>query len=335
MFRAESALAPTSPHAAHNISDSTIAQLLRRRISTLNPVESALPQNQISHFANPIESTPFFQIAPFRTNSAPVTPAYTTLTKHIPRNPIRMNTSAKHQGAPLLAGRLTILYSTCCTDTGSALAHQQRDCSHTSHALSSSVRRRNSCPSEISPQASCSSQHLSSPSICQTLPRKPRHLHNSIPLSTPTSAGAASAPSAADAPWPSPASRNNPASFTWPRSTAASGKPTTLATPGIPSLTINPPGASAPSPSRPAIPTSSTWAAAKVCNARISPSATACTSPPTPENPGRISACATRNKSPRSSSIRIIPNASSSPSKAIPTAPTPNATKRRLGLSGS
>src|SRR5271156_2748253 len=170
MFRAESALAPTSPHAAHNTSDSTIAHLLRRRISTLNPVESALPQNQICRSANPIESTPFFQIAPFRTNFAPVTPAYTTLTKLTPRNPIRMNTSTKHQGAPLQTSRLTILYSMCYTDTGSALAHQQRDCSHTSHALSSSVRRRNSCPSEISPQASCSSQHLSSPSPRHPLP---------------------------------------------------------------------------------------------------------------------------------------------------------------------
>src|SRR5271155_2033386 len=97
MFRAKPALAPTS---AHTISESTIAQLLRRRISTLNPLEPALPQNRILHSANPIESTPFFQIAQFRTNSVPVTPAYTTLTKHTPRNPIRMNTSAKHQVAP-------------------------------------------------------------------------------------------------------------------------------------------------------------------------------------------------------------------------------------------
>src|SRR5271155_5228781 len=134
MFRARSALAPTSP----NVATSSLVPLL---LSTLNPLESALPQNQISHSANPIESTPFFQIAPFRTNSAPVTPASTTLTKHTPGNPIRMNTSTKHPGAPLHASRLTILYSMCYTDTGSALAHQQRDCSHTSHALSSSVRR--------------------------------------------------------------------------------------------------------------------------------------------------------------------------------------------------
>src|SRR5271170_6709452 len=118
MFRAESALAPTSPDAVHNTSDCavhptplppiTAASLPHRfiisplplQLSTLTPLESALPQNQISHSANPIESTQFFQIAPFRTNSAPATPASTTLTKHAPRNPIRMNTSTKHQLAP-------------------------------------------------------------------------------------------------------------------------------------------------------------------------------------------------------------------------------------------
>src|SRR5271156_1909129 len=163
MFRAESAFAQPSPHSVNS-------SLLPLQLPALTPLESALPQNQISRSANPIESTPFFQIAQLRTNSAPVTPASTTLTKHTPRNPIRMNTSTKHQGAPLHASRLTILYSMCYTDTGSALAHQQRDCSHTSHALSSSIRRRNSCPSEISPQASCSSQHLSSPSPRHPLP---------------------------------------------------------------------------------------------------------------------------------------------------------------------
>src|SRR5277367_5520320 len=117
MFRAESAPAPTSPDAVHNTSDCavhptplppiTAASLPHRfiisplplQLSTLTPLESALPQNPIYHSANPIESTPFFQIAPFRTNSAPVTPASTTLTKHAPHNPIRMNTSTKHQVA--------------------------------------------------------------------------------------------------------------------------------------------------------------------------------------------------------------------------------------------
>src|SRR5277367_4815962 len=121
MFRAESTLAQPAPHSVNS-------SLLPLRFSALNPLESALPQNQISHPANPIESTPFFQIAQLRTKSAPVTPASTTLTKHTPRNPIRMNTSTKHQGAPLHASRLTILYSMCYTDTRSALAHQQRDC---------------------------------------------------------------------------------------------------------------------------------------------------------------------------------------------------------------
>jgi hypothetical protein len=76
-----------------------------------NPLESALPQNQISHSANPIESTPFSRIARPRTNSAPVTPASTTLTKHTPRNPIRMNTSTKHQAPPHPTPTLTNLYS--------------------------------------------------------------------------------------------------------------------------------------------------------------------------------------------------------------------------------
>src|SRR5271163_916400 len=118
MFRAKYAPAPPSPHAIPNISSSapqptthpptTAASPSHRFITsprppqlfTINPVESALPQNQISHLANQIESTPFFQITQFRTNSAPATPASTTLTRHAPRNPIRMNTSTKHQLAP-------------------------------------------------------------------------------------------------------------------------------------------------------------------------------------------------------------------------------------------
>src|SRR5271163_1286042 len=89
MFRTEPALPPTSPHAVPKMSN-----------SSLKRVESALPQNKISHSANPIESTPFFPIAQFRTNSSSVTPAPATLTKHAPRNPIRMNTSTKHHLAP-------------------------------------------------------------------------------------------------------------------------------------------------------------------------------------------------------------------------------------------
>src|SRR5271156_41378 len=118
MFRAKSAPAPPSPSAVHNISNSAIhpttqppitaasltyrfiISLLPQPLSALNPLESALPQNQISRSANPIESTPFFQIAQLRSNSAPATPASTTLTKHAPHNPIRMNTSTKHHVAP-------------------------------------------------------------------------------------------------------------------------------------------------------------------------------------------------------------------------------------------
>src|SRR5271170_4461907 len=130
MFRARSALAPTSRHAVLNISESAInptthppttaASLPHRffisplplQLSTLTPLESALPQNPIYHSANPIESTPFFQIAQFRSNSAPATPASTTLTKHAPHNPIRMNTSTKHQVAPSTTTIATNSYKT-------------------------------------------------------------------------------------------------------------------------------------------------------------------------------------------------------------------------------
>src|SRR5271163_4891904 len=141
MFRARSALAPTSRHAVLNISESAIhptthppttaaslphrfiISLLPLQLSTLNPLESALPQNQISHSANPTESTPFFQIAQFRTNSTPVTPADTTLTKHTPRNPIRMNTYTKHQVAPPLASIATNSYNTIYRKTRTAWSY--------------------------------------------------------------------------------------------------------------------------------------------------------------------------------------------------------------------
>src|SRR5271165_549662 len=67
-------------------------------ISLATPLESALPRNPTHRFVTPIESTPFFRTSPFFANCASVTPAYTTLTKHAPRNPCRMNTSTKHTG---------------------------------------------------------------------------------------------------------------------------------------------------------------------------------------------------------------------------------------------
>ena len=66
----------------------------------LNSLESALPQKQTCHFVTPIESTPFYQFAPFCTKSAPITPVSTTLTNTAPCNPIRMNTSEKHPEGP-------------------------------------------------------------------------------------------------------------------------------------------------------------------------------------------------------------------------------------------
>src|SRR5271165_305231 len=312
---------PTSPLIRHPISQTKIrpARLrsrfpislpryfitssLRLRISipALNPLESALPRTPNSCFVNPIESTRFSRISQICTKRASVTPASATLTKPTPRNPIRMNTSTKHQEATDATRKLTTLYST--SYQGIAVVHssiREQHCSHHPHALSSSIPRRDACSSENLSPPSCSPRH-SSLSPRNAPPPKPRQLRNSIPLSTPTSAGAASAPSAADAPWPSQVSIASPASSTWLRSTAASGRPTTLATPGIPSLTSNPPAPSAPSPSPPAIPTSFTSAAAKACNAPILLSATACTNLLTPAKPGRTSACATPSKSPRSS----------------------------------
>src|SRR5271170_4088988 len=118
MFRAESTLAQPAPHSVNS-------SLLPLRFSALNALESALPQNQISHSANPIESTPFFQIAQLRTKSASVTPASTTLTKHAPRNPIRMNTCTKHHGAPHPTSTLTGLYSTVYADSSALLRRFQ------------------------------------------------------------------------------------------------------------------------------------------------------------------------------------------------------------------
>src|SRR5882762_3183152 len=66
--------------------------------------------------------------------------------------------------------------------------------------------------------------------------------------SIPKCAGAASARSAAAAPWPFPESRTSPTFSTWPPSTAASGRPPISGTPGIRSSTISPPAPSARSP---------------------------------------------------------------------------------------
>src|ERR1700677_2941491 len=71
-------------------------------ISLATPLESALPRNLTHHFVTPIESTRFFRISPFCTKCVSVTPAVATLTKHVPRNPIRMNTFVKHHRAVAL-----------------------------------------------------------------------------------------------------------------------------------------------------------------------------------------------------------------------------------------
>ena len=91
-------------------------------------------------------------------------------------------------------------------------------------------------------------------------------------------------------------SRRTPSTSAW--STAASGRRPTPAGPGYRSLMISRPARSVRWRSRPPIPTSSTSAAAKGSSVRTFRPATACTSRLTRAKPGRISACATRNKSP-------------------------------------
>ena len=109
----------------------------------------------------------------------------------------------------------------------------------------------------------------------------------------------------------------SPMSSTWVRSTAGRGSLTTMDAHGIPSSTHSPPSLSGTSPSL--LPTliSSTLPAAKACTAPTYPSATAFTSPPTLARPGLILVFATRNKSPRSSSIPAIPIAYSPPCSAM------------------
>src|SRR5271165_366556 len=79
--------------------------------SALNPLECALTRNRTHHLATPVESTRFFKIAHSSAKSLRVTLVSTTLTKHTLRNPIRMNTSERHQEDPSLPTPLTILYS--------------------------------------------------------------------------------------------------------------------------------------------------------------------------------------------------------------------------------
>src|SRR5271155_1892836 len=107
---------PPRPTSPSRIFQSAI----RSNCQALNPLESALPQNQILPFANPIASTQFLQITPMHTNYTPANPAFTTLTKHTSRNPIRMNTSAKHHLAPPPACLLTPSYKISYQETNLA-----------------------------------------------------------------------------------------------------------------------------------------------------------------------------------------------------------------------
>src|SRR5271165_2292833 len=77
-------------------------------VSLATPLESALPRNPTSPSITPIESTRFLTVVHIFAKSTPVTPASTTLTTHIPHNPIRMNTSTKHHGHPAFTTAQTI-----------------------------------------------------------------------------------------------------------------------------------------------------------------------------------------------------------------------------------
>jgi hypothetical protein len=87
----------TPPPANHPIS-APPSQPVPINFFRANPLESALPQIAQTHFVTSIESTPIFTILPFLANFAPVTPAYTSLTKPPSANPNRMNTSEKTLG---------------------------------------------------------------------------------------------------------------------------------------------------------------------------------------------------------------------------------------------
>src|SRR5271165_5016185 len=76
-----------------------VSTFLRNSPGLVTPLESALPQTPTLPYATPVESTPFSGVFHLCAKCALITPAYTTLTKHTPSNPCRMNTSTKHHGA--------------------------------------------------------------------------------------------------------------------------------------------------------------------------------------------------------------------------------------------
>src|SRR5271165_4892139 len=161
---------PTSPPTRHPISPAPPSSLycvtssLRcfapRSSHSVTPLESALPQKQTCHFITPIESIRFSQALPFLTKLAPVTPVSTTLTKHTPRNPIRMNTSEKHQEGSKPKSHLSDLDSTSYrehdahwSDHFAPRTNRQEDAAHLSRCITVFIRSRMERTTAASPIA--------------------------------------------------------------------------------------------------------------------------------------------------------------------------------------
>src|SRR5271165_1215341 len=127
--------APPSHHDFHtSIPSLSVSSRAPQKPAT--PAESALPQNTAHHFANPIESTPFFQFSPNFAKLASVTLASTTFTNRAPCKPIRMNTSARHHQAPKRASIITSSYKTTYAKTSNAWSY------HLTHDSARYSRRR-------------------------------------------------------------------------------------------------------------------------------------------------------------------------------------------------
>src|SRR5271165_1836628 len=105
---------PKTPGGSIGLANQIFSDRRPSKDYPVTPLGSALPQTQTSLPATPIESAPFFTVVHIFAKSTPVTPASTTLTKHTPRNPIRMNTSAKHLEPPKPHCTLTNSYQTTC-----------------------------------------------------------------------------------------------------------------------------------------------------------------------------------------------------------------------------
>src|SRR5271165_633957 len=148
-------------------------------ISLATPLESALPRNPTSPPTNPIESTRFFTVVHTFAKSVSVTLAFSTLTKHTPRNPIRMNTSTKNHVRPKPLYPATNSYKTIYANTSTARSY------HFTHNSSVHFRRPQSSTSSKSftsrtPFSCLSPQLLQIKRRGNGLPVRRRHLNHRV-----------------------------------------------------------------------------------------------------------------------------------------------------------